>query len=96
MAEMTPSRKRRIRIEGKPDELCGYLLRVFDADTGEPITNIKSIAIRLSAEHDNEADITYYDKATLPGEPGEQRTITLKNPEIAITAYDTKPSNGQP
>ncbi len=84
---------RRIRIEGKPDAVEGYLLTVSDAQTGELIANVKRVAVLLDVMHDNKAIITYHEKdesgklVVKDHEPVE-RTVTVDNPELSVTAYD--------
>lgn len=95
MAKINATWKRRIRIEGKPDETRGYMLLVCDAETGEMINNVRSVVVRLAPEADNEADVTYHEvdeaghfMAEKDGKSVE-RTITVKDPEIAVTAFET-------
>lgn len=84
---------RRIRIEGKPNEVQGYMLTVHDAETGEEISNVESIELRVGVGHENSATLHYYEKHASGrivknnSEPvmGE---VTTHDPELSnITAY---------
>ncbi len=90
------SYKRRVRIEGKPDEMHGYKLTIQDIETGEQIMNVMGVAIYLSPGEMNVAELRYYrmnakeriehnfDDAFEP----IVETVRVDNPEIAISAYE--------
>ena len=52
--------KRLIRIESKHGLPTGRDVNVYDAETGEMLTNIVSMAIRIDVLNVTEADITYF------------------------------------
>jgi hypothetical protein len=51
--------KRRIRVVSKPGGTNGYNISVYDADTGDIITNVTDITMTLSATGINRAKVTY-------------------------------------
>lgn len=79
--------KRRIRVEGKPDELKGYMLTVHDADTGEEITNFTDVEMHLHVMLLNTATVIYLEEDEY-GRPIEKTGVT-ENPEVAVTALET-------
>lgn len=101
MAAMNQRWKRRIRIEGKPDEMLGFMIQVFDAESGEMVTNITKLVVTLSVEGENTAEVTYYEKKAdgvgfvldTHHDPVQQ-TITVPDPEISVTAYEVDPQDG--
>lgn len=66
MAEIDSTYKRRINIAGKHDAVQGWMLNIYDAQTGEKIENIHSVKVELRAGQINTATIEYHDanKAT--------------------------------
>ena len=88
--------KRRVRIEGKPDEMHGYKLTIHDIETGKQIMNVMGVAIYLSPGEMNVADLTYVRtnaKGRLEHDPDHSfepiiETVRVDNPEIAISAYE--------
>jgi hypothetical protein len=84
---------RRVRIEGKHDETTGYMMEVYDADTGKSIPLVRRVVVTLDAASENQAEITYYET----GEDGHlikvdgqsiEKTVMVSNPEIAVTAFE--------
>ncbi len=88
---ITPTFKRRIHIMGKPDNVVGYMLKVYDAETSEEILGITRIALILDARRDNVAKITYYEYDE-QGKPvfgsSVQGTIITDNPSLNLTAWE--------
>ena len=88
--------KRRIRIEGKPDEMHGYKLTIHDIETGKQIMNVMGVAIYLSPGEINVADLTYVRtnaKGRLEHDPDYAfesivETVRIDNPEIVISVYE--------
>lgn len=95
--DITPNYKRRIRIEGKQDDTRGYMLTVHDAQTGEEITNVKAVTLRLHVETVNVAEVVYYNNYEQGRRLIDPRShliegfATLDNPEVAVTAYERLP-----
>ncbi len=90
-----PNYKRRIRIVGKPGETRGYALNVYDAETGEAITNVTRIELLLNVKEQNEARVTYYEhngKGITIGEDGNPitRTVVTPDPELDLTAWEVE------
>ena len=83
-----PRYKRRIRIEGRPEDTAGYMLTVKDAGTGEDIHDIVSVVLTLKPSQISTAAITY---VTLdPVKKHFVRDVVLSdNPEVSLTAYET-------
>jgi hypothetical protein len=55
---MHPARK--LRIIGKSGDTRGYMLEVFDHDSGESISNIHHINLTLDVRKAITANVTYY------------------------------------
>lgn len=90
-----PHSKRRLRIVGKPGDVRGATISVYDAETGETITNVKAITLHLHVEHVNHAVVTYYEaneEGKLRADPSGggpiESTITLASPEVDVTACE--------
>jgi hypothetical protein len=91
--------KRRIRIIGKPGETRGYAMSVYDANTGEGITNVTSIMVGLSASGENKAEVTYNEhdvqgKMVMRDNDVVEATLAVENPEIDVTAQEVVPPPG--
>ena len=88
--------KRRIRLEGAPEALNGSMLNVYDAETGEAITNIQRVTIWCDVKRQNTAEVVYLEcneqghvvKGKGPGGYPNVRIARLDNPEFAITALE--------
>lgn len=89
---ITPDFKRRIHIMGKPDDVRGYMLKVYDTETSEEILNIACIELLLDVREQNVAKITYYeyDEQGKPvfGYDGPHSTVTVDNPSLNLTARE--------
>ena len=90
-----PNYKRRIRIVGKLGETRGYALNVYDAETGEAITNVTRIELLLNVKERNEARVTYYElngKGITIGEDGSPiiGTVVTPDPELDLTAWEVE------
>lgn len=90
---MHPSR--RLRIVGKPGDTHGYMLSVFDHDTGEEVGGIFRIALELDVRKSSSANITYYvsdDHGHLlslgEGDGPIERTDIVEVVEIDVTAIE--------
>jgi hypothetical protein len=90
---MNETYKRRIRVEGGLDDTHGYLLKVYDMETGAEIVNVARIALVLDAKKINRANVVYYEmdennKLVLKdGEPVIKVAI-LDNPDVSVTAFE--------
>lgn len=83
--------KRRVRIQGNIDETRGFMMSIYDIDSGEAITNVAKAVIYLDPREVNKVQLTYHKadpetKHFLKG--GENQTLVLDNPEIYVTAYE--------
>lgn len=77
--------KRRVRIANKSyDKMVGYNVYVTDLETGQTITNITEVVIRLKASEYNVAEITYYEA----NKDEDAKTITLTDCEVEVSAYE--------
>lgn len=86
--------QRRLRIMGKHGDTRGFMLQVFDHDTGESISNIFHIDISCDVNDGNIARVTYYEADKQSGhvlldkerdEPIEH-TDVIKDVELDVTA----------
>jgi hypothetical protein len=85
MANIDKKIKRRLRIEGKTNNISGHYVTVHDADTGEPIENITALTIHVGVGKLNKAEVIYYPSDHhLPIE----KKITTDNPEFSLTALE--------
>ncbi len=90
--EIDKNYKRKIRIVGYHAE--GWDACVFDAETGESITNITSLDIHLSVEDDNTVEVTHANPDATKVELFENdgcvlEKVTLDDPEIQhLEAYE--------
>ncbi|SRR6266705_7528 len=97
---MTSDFKRRIHIEGQPDNPTGHLVTIRDADTGEAITGIKSMVISMDASQVNKAEITYYEineRGNVVADENREpvtHTATVEGEDVSlnITAFETVPT----
>ncbi len=85
--------KRRIRIEGGPNDLKGWLLYIRDVETGEEITNVVKAVIILDAREYNGVELTYaetdeHGKYIIQNNDIVQKRLRLNFPEISLTAFE--------
>lgn len=87
--------QRRLRIVGKLDDIRGYMITVYDADTGETIKHIYRIVITLDVNQRNTAQVSYHESAPdskllLAGDDGApiKNTVTIENGDIDVTAIE--------
>ncbi len=89
MAELS---KRRIRIQGKPDDTRAFFVTITDMETGEPIDNVVFATIYLDPRDVCKAVLTY-DETDKNGQViandgvTVERSAEVENPVIDITAY---------
>ena len=93
---MTEMFRRRIRVEGQPEDIKGYSLTARDTETHEQLLYIAEIDLHLSARSLSTATLTYYDvdvQGKLLIKDGEPviKTATTNNPEVSLTALETMP-----
>lgn len=92
---MTEIYKRRIRIQGKQDDLIGHSIQILDAETGDLIPNIAKVTIYLNPTDINKAELTYYETdgsgslVVKDGKPVE-RVETTENPDVDLTAMEVE------
>jgi hypothetical protein len=85
--------KRRVRIQGSPDDTVGHNVHICDVETGEEIINVKSAIVYLDVKDMNKVELTYY-KSNYTTEELKQHDgppierITLDNPEIDVIALE--------
>lgn len=88
---------RRLRIVCKPGDTRGYMLEVFDHDSGESISNIHHIDLTLDARKEITANVTYYmtdtsGKTLVAYQDAEpvpiEQTDTVEVVEIDLTAIE--------
>ncbi len=97
---MTSDFKRRVHIEGQPDNPTGHLVTIRDADTDEAITGIKSIVVYLDAGQVNKAEITYYEineRGNVVADENREpvtHTAIVEGEDVSlnITAFETIPA----
>lgn len=53
---------RRVRIQGKVDTIKGYMMALYDADTGEIINGVQHVELVLDATQNNHVEITIDDQ----------------------------------
>jgi hypothetical protein len=89
-----PRVKRRVRIEGKLDDLAGYNLKIIDLDTGEEITNITKAEITLLPGECNTVKFTYL-KENERGKAYMEQTgevaigeVVINSPDLSFTANE--------
>jgi hypothetical protein len=87
--------KRRVRIEGKLDDLKGYRLKIYDVETGEEITNVVKALIILDAREYNAVELTYAEtdeqgKYIMQDGDIVRKTVRVHFPDIAITAFEVE------
>ena len=94
--------KRRVRIEGKANETLGRRLIVRDLETGEEIEHVTRVTIYLDANgKQNRAELTYAiadaHGRLLQPKRGKlvEKTISVDNPEVALTAWETFNPDGE-
>jgi hypothetical protein len=87
---ITPQFKRRIHIVGKPDDVRGYMLNVYDTESSKEILNITRIELILDVNKQNVAKITYYKRGELI-----QSTVTVDNPSLNLTAWGLAGDDGE-
>lgn len=85
--------RRRIRIEGKLDDLKGYRLSVRDVETDEEIINVIKAVITLDAREYNGVELTYAEtdengKYIIQHGDIVQKRLRLNFPEISLTALE--------
>jgi len=86
--------KRKICIEGKPEQPMGYAIRISDADTGEEIPGMFKATVHLNATELNTAELTYYETgdkgSVVVGSDNEPiiHTATVEHPEVSLTAFE--------
>lgn len=86
MAEIDGTYKRRINIAGKADDVEGWMLKIYDAETGKEITNIHGVFVTLKANRVNEATILYYDQNWRPGDPPQETRADID--KVMLTALE--------
>jgi hypothetical protein len=86
---------RRVRIESKQDEVIGWKVCIYDAETGEQINNIYRAEITLDARELNVVKLFYY-KQTEDGAKYIDETthdvavasLTRQFPHVDVSAYE--------
>jgi hypothetical protein len=88
--------KRRVRIEGGPDQVIGWKVKITDVETGEEIRNVFRAIITLDARELNAVELFYYEVdeqtgkfITFNGKPVERR-IKLQFPQVAVDAWEVQ------
>ncbi len=69
-----------VRIESAPDAICGYEVRIVDRITGEIVHNVTRIEMVITPTEYVIARLTFQH------EEGATDTVTVHNPEVALTA----------
>jgi hypothetical protein len=96
---ITSQFKRRIHIIGKPDDVRGCVLKVYDAETSEEILNITRIELLLDVKESNVAKITYYEREPVQTNQSHQfscfalgRTVVIDGEPVQGTVTVDNPS----
>jgi hypothetical protein len=89
--------KRRVRIEGGPDQVIGWKVKIIDAETGEEIRNVFRAIITLDARELNAVELFYYEVDEQTGKliarDGKrlvERRVKLQFPEVAVDAWEVQ------